>query len=130
MRLVLALVLCLVTAAALAQTPRPAAPAQPTRAEVAAIQRKVQNAWIPPPDAADVRRLQIDLRVALNSDGAVLAVRTVDQPRLLNDEVFRQAAESAEAAVWRASPLPVPRDKAQFFKQFTLRFAPPTRPAN
>ncbi len=110
--------------------PTPAQPAQPTRAEIEAIQRKLQNAWVPPANAADVRRLQIDLRVALDSDGTVLAVSTVDQARLSRDALFRSAAASAEAAVWRASPLPVPRDKAAFFKAFVLSFVPPPHPAN
>src|SRR5262245_50203619 len=118
--------------AAMAQAPPPRpspAPAQPTRAEIEAIQRKVQNAWLPPANAADVRRLQIDLRVALDSDGTVLDVQTVDRARLASDELFRRAAESAEAAVWRASPLPVPRDKAAFLKSFVMRFAPPPQGA-
>lgn len=107
-------------AAAPAQTP----PSSPSRAEITAIQQKISRAWVPPA-GADVRGLLIDLRVALDRDGTVLAVQTVDQARVARDDLFRRAAASAEAAVWRASPLPVPRDKAAFFKQFVLRFAPP-----
>ena len=103
----------------------PAPPATPTRAEIAAIQREIQRAWIAPQGAAEVRALEVDLRVALDADGFVVAVATVDQARKARDPAFRRAADSAEAAVRNASPLPVPRDKASFFKQFVLRFEPP-----
>jgi membrane protein involved in colicin uptake len=102
--------------------------APPTRAEISAIQLKIQRAWVAPADADAVRGLEVDLRVALESDGTVLDVRTIDQVRLAADRLYRAAAQSAEAAVRRASPLPVPRDKFQFFKQFTMRFVPPSRP--
>ncbi len=109
----------------LVQAPNGPTVSPPTRREIEAIQRKVQRAWAPPAGPGDVRGLQIDLRVGLDSDGTVLLVQTVDRARLAADPLFRRAAESAEAAVWRASPLPVPLDKIQFFKQFVLRFAPP-----
>jgi len=48
----------------------------------------------------------------------------VDQSRMERDEFYRAAAESAQRAVLRASPLPVSRERYESFRNLTLVFSP------
>ena len=82
----------------------------------AAIQARVQRAWIRPTSA----RSGLDCKVAVTQipGGTVVAVKVLE---CNGDEVVRQ---SIEAAVFRASPLPAPPDPALFERNLELRFRP------
>ncbi|MEY4356758.1 MAG: hypothetical protein RL469_84, partial [Pseudomonadota bacterium] len=82
----------------------------------AAIQARVQRAWIRPTSA----RSGLDCKVAVTQipGGTVVAVKVLE---CNGDEVVRQ---SIEAAVYRASPLPAPPDPALFERNLELRFRP------
>ncbi|CAG1023439.1 partial Tol-Pal system protein TolA, partial [Patescibacteria group bacterium] len=84
-----------------------------------AIMRKVENAWLRPADVAG--KLECTIEVKLTSDGTVMSVRIT---RPSGNEIFDRSAESA---VRKASPLPVPKDKDLFnekFRTFSFRFKP------
>lgn len=82
----------------------------------AAIQGRVQRAWIRPASA----KAGLDCRVAVGQVPGGTVVR-VEVQACNGDEVVRQ---SIEAAVWRASPLPPPPDPALFERELELRFRP------
>jgi hypothetical protein len=50
----------------------------------------------------------------------------MDKGRMTNDLSYRTAAESARRAVLdpRCSPLPIPQDKYEMFKEFIFNFDP------
>jgi colicin import membrane protein len=86
----------------------------------AEIARKVKNSWIPP--VSITHGLSCTIRVKLNSNGAVTSARAVSP--CSGDELFKRSAENA---VNKASPLPVPSDSAlfdEYFKVFKFNFAP------
>lgn len=82
----------------------------------AAIQARIQRAWIRPPAA----RAGLDCTVAVTQvpGGEVVAVRVLS---CNGDETVRQ---SIEAAVYRASPLPPPPDPSLFERNLEVRFKP------
>lgn len=82
----------------------------------AAIQARVQRAWIRPPSA----RAGLDCRVAVTQapGGTVLRAEVKE---CNGDEAVRQ---SLEAAVFRASPLPPPPEPSLFERNIDLRFRP------
>lgn len=82
----------------------------------AAIQARIQRAWIRPPSA----RAGLDCTVAVTQvpGGEVVAVRVLS---CNGDETVRQ---SIEAAVYRASPLPPPPDPSLFERNLEVRFKP------
>ena len=82
----------------------------------AAIQARIQRAWIRPPSA----RTGLDCTVAVTQvpGGEVVAVRVLS---CNGDETVRQ---SIEAAVYRASPLPPPPDPSLFERNLEVRFKP------
>jgi len=82
----------------------------------AAIQARVQRAWIRPASA----KAGLDCRVAVAQVPGGTVVR-VEVKECNGDEAVRQ---SIEAAVYRASPLPPPPDPALFERNLELRFRP------
>jgi len=92
---------------------------QATISITAAIQQKVNNHWIKP---LSVRKgLQCSVRVKLLPSGDVMDASVIKGS---GDSIFDRSAENA---VLKASPLPVPKDRALFarkFRTFTFIFKP------
>jgi len=82
----------------------------------AAIQARIQRAWIRPPAA--LAGLDCTVDVIQVQGGAVVSVRVRD---CNGDAAVRQ---SIEDAVYRASPLPSPPDPALFERNLEVRFRP------
>ena len=83
------------------------------------IKKQVENVWLRPADVEG--KLKCTIRVKLTSDGTVMAVEIINSS---GDEKFDQ---SAKVAVTRASPLPVPKDRELFdreFRTFKFEFKP------
>jgi len=84
-----------------------------------AIKQKVNRSWIRPASATAV--LKCTIRVRLLSDGTVMDAVVISSS---GDEDFDRSAENA---VNKASPLPVPKDKELFareFRSFQFMFNP------
>ena len=84
-----------------------------------AIQKKVERSWIRPPTVNE--DLKCTIKVKLMSDGTVISAEVISSS---GDEIFDRSAENA---VQKASPLPVPSDKelfAQEFRSFQFSFNP------
>ncbi len=84
----------------------------------ALIQGKVERSWLRPPGAQ--QQLKCTVRVRLIPGGDVISASVV---RSSGNDVFDR---SAETAVLRASPLPVPNDPLLFerFREFDFEFNP------
>jgi colicin import membrane protein len=83
------------------------------------IEQKVERVWIRP--ASSDGNLKCTLRVSLLSSGEVMNVSIVKSS---GDDMFDRSAENA---VKKASPLPVPNDRELFnskFKNFVFEFEP------
>ena len=86
--------------------------AQQSEAEQAklAIKQKVNRSWIRP--VSTTAGLKCTIRVRLLSDGTVMDAEIISSS---GDEDFDRSAENA---VNKASPLPVPKDKELFAREF------------
>lgn len=82
----------------------------------AAIQARVQRAWIRPASVQE----GLDCRVAVTQAMGGTVIR-VEVKECNGDEAVRQ---SLEAAVFRASPLPAPPEPSLFERNIELRFRP------
>ncbi|MFW5443430.1 MAG: cell envelope integrity protein TolA [Methylococcaceae bacterium] len=90
-----------------------------TISSTAAIQRKVNQRWIKPLSSG--KGLSCTIRVKLLPSGDVMEAAVV---RGSGDTIFDRSAENA---VRKASPLPVPKDRDLFarqFRVFTFEFKP------
>ena len=75
-----------------------------------AIKQKVNRSWIRP--VSTTAGLKCNIRVRLLSDGTVMDAEIISSS---GDEDFDRSAENA---VNKASPLPVPKDKELFAREF------------
>jgi colicin import membrane protein len=82
----------------------------------AQITARIERAWIRPPSARP--GLECEVRVTQVPGGAVVSARVT---RCNGDDAVR---ESIEAAVYRASPLPLPPDPALFERNLVVTFRP------
>lgn len=104
----------------LAMSAKQAALDQAKAKAMAAIKQKVQSNWIRPPSAG--AGLSCKIRVRLMPGGDVADAKAVES-ECNGDAAFHQ---SAEAAVLRASPLPMPSEPElqTEFREFEFRFKP------
>ncbi len=81
--------------------------------------------WNPPIGIKDAHKIQVGIRIALNTDGTLIGrPRIVDQQRLAADPVFRAYAESAVRALQnpRCSPLRLPLDSYSAWRSISFNF--------
>ncbi|MBO6784387.1 MAG: cell envelope integrity protein TolA [Alphaproteobacteria bacterium] len=117
-----------------AKTKGEEAPEQSQVAELASIQeidrlgvlirQQISPCWSPPPGARDAETLIVSLQIAVDQQGNVSRVDYVDPGRMAVDVYFRSAAEAAARAVRRCSPLNLPQDKYEIWKNIRFNFDP------
>ncbi|MDR0968339.1 MAG: hypothetical protein LBL99_01740 [Holosporaceae bacterium] len=88
------------------------------------ISSQIYPHWAVPSGVRDAENIIIEIQVQLRENGEVIpsSVKILDEKRYATDYIFRAAADSARRAVLEASPLKIPREKIDIFKDFTLRF--------
>ena len=73
----------------------------------------------------DVLAMSVEIRVAVQPGGQVVGVQVLGgSGRYGADPVFTAFADSARRAVLVSSPLPIPREFYDYFKDFTFVFTP------
>ncbi|MBM3468475.1 MAG: TonB C-terminal domain-containing protein [Alphaproteobacteria bacterium] len=97
-----------------------------TASEKDALSRHIAQCWIIPAGLRDARNIRVPIKINVSRDGTVQKAEIVDKARMSSDLSYRTAAESARRAVLdpRCSPLPIPADKYDMFKEFTFNFDP------
>ena len=89
------------------------------------IRERVRPCWNPPIGIKDAHKIQVGIRIVLNTDGTLIGrPRIVDQQRLAADPVFRAYAESAVRALQnpRCSPLRLPLDSYSAWRSISFNF--------
>ena len=97
----------------------------PVTALVRQIRERVRPCWNPPIGIKDAHKIQVGVRIALNTDGTLIGrPRIVDQRRLAADPVFRAYAESAVRALQnpRCSPLRLPLESYDAWRAISFTF--------
>jgi hypothetical protein len=105
-------------------TPNAEISLQPTMSEISMVQHQVEIHWNFDVGARDAANLIVQVHVTLQPDGTVTRAELVPDPRYDSDTFFRSAADSARRAVLAASPLKLPPNSYEKFKDFTFRFDP------
>ena len=91
---------------------------------VASISRQITPCWNIPVAAQGVGGLRAELNIVLGPDGSVQTVSPVDAARMAQDPVFRAFAESAVRAVRACSPLKLPPESYQVWRNIIFNFDP------
>ena len=96
-----------------------------TKAEKDAVRAHVEKFWNVPDGAGDGDKLVIYVRVSVLPDGTVTDAQIqMGDPAMMMNPYYQATALSARRAVRASSPLPIPTDKYDQFKDFTLSFNP------
>ncbi len=97
-----------------------------TASEKDALSRHMSKCWLIPAGLRDARDIRVPIKINVAPDGTVQKAEIMDKGRIAADRAYRTAAESARRAVLdpNCSPLPIPRDKYEIFKEFIFNFDP------
>ena len=88
------------------------------------LQSHLAQCWSPPAGAQNAEKLVVSVRVRADRDGTVTSVQSMDAARFKIDRFYRTAARAAERAVEECSPLPLPSEKYEAWKDFIFDFDP------
>ncbi|RAU20489.1 hypothetical protein CU669_18275 [Paramagnetospirillum kuznetsovii] len=89
------------------------------------IRAHIERFWNVPAGAKDADKLVVYIRVSVLPDGTVTDAQIqMGDPTMMLNPYYQAAADSARRAVKAASPLPIPLNKYDQFKDFTLAFNP------
>ena len=88
------------------------------------ISRQVTPCWRIPIGAQGGERMRAELNIVINPDGNVRSVTPLDEARIAADPVFRAFAESAVRAVRACSPLQLPPESYQQWRNVIFNFDP------
>ena len=88
------------------------------------LQSHLAQCWSPPAGAQNAEKLIVSVRVRADKDGTVTSVQSMDMARFQIDGFYRTAARAAERAVEECSPLPLPAEKYEVWKDFIFDFDP------
>jgi outer membrane biosynthesis protein TonB len=88
------------------------------------LRAHLSKCWDPPIGAAGSDTLIVDIIVSLDRDGRVLSAKVDDNLRFNTDRTFKVAAEEAIRATRKCSPLPLPPEKYEQWKNFIIGFDP------
>jgi hypothetical protein len=97
-----------------------------TASEKDALSRHMSRCWLIPAGLRDARNIRVPIKINVARDGTVLKAEIQEKGRMASDTAYRTAAESARRAVLdpNCSPLPIPPDKYEIFKEFVFNFDP------
>ena len=91
---------------------------------VMAIRNQVEPCWSTPIGIQGVTGLRAELNIVLGPDGSVRSVQPMDTSRMSSDAVFSTFTESAVRAVYACSPLKLPPESYQVWRNIIFNFDP------
>ena len=90
----------------------------------ASISRQITPCWNIPVAAQGIGGLRAELNIVMGPDGSIQSVVPTDAARMSRDPVFRAFAESAVRAVRACSPLKLPPEAYQLWRNIIFNFDP------
>ncbi len=90
----------------------------------ASISRQITPCWNIPVAAQGIGGMRVELNIVMGPDGGIQTVVPVDAARMGQDPVFRAFAESAVRAVRACSPLKLPPESYQVWRNIIFNFDP------
>ena len=90
----------------------------------ASISRQITPCWNIPVAAQGIGGLRAELNIVMGPDGSIQSVVPTDAARMSRDPVFRAFAESAVRAVRACSPLKLPPESYQLWRNIIFNFDP------
>jgi len=88
------------------------------------IKRQLYACWSPPAGAKNVKDMAVIVRIKFASDGTVTEANYVDKGVFAGNQFYKAAVSAALRAVWKCSPLQIPKDEYEYWKEIEFNFDP------
>jgi len=92
-----------------------------SQTEIDKLKNHIGKCWEMSIGAGEVK-IRIPLKISANADGTINSIEIVDNLLYTKDTFYRATADSARRAVLDCSPLPIPKNKSEAFRNFILDF--------
>ncbi|MDH3596470.1 MAG: hypothetical protein OEU09_23830 [Rhodospirillales bacterium] len=103
---------------------RPQASPLEQRELVRIVTQHMSRCWRIEPGARDAQSLVVGIKVLMNRDGSVRAVKITDTSRMAADAFYRSAAENARRAILSCQPFPLPIKRYEVWQEMRFTFNP------
>ncbi len=103
---------------------RPQASPLEQRELVRIVTQHMSRCWRIEPGARDAQSLVVGIKVQMNRDGSVRAVKITDSSRMAADAFYRSAAENARRAILSCQPFPLPIKRYEVWQEMRFTFNP------
>ncbi|WP_159718565.1 cell envelope integrity protein TolA [Geminicoccus flavidas] len=112
-----------VAAAPVRTLPRSTASTRPRAVALAAsLQEQITPCWTVPQEAVPLQNQGVRINLRILPDGSVESAMPVERARIQSDPAYRLLAESAERAALLCSPLTLPSEDYEVWKDIILNF--------
>ena len=92
-----------------------------SQTDIDRLKNHINKCWTMSIGASEVKTI-IPLKISANTDGTINSVDFVDNSLYAKNTFYRATADSARRAVLDCSPLPIPKNKSELFRNFILDF--------
>jgi outer membrane biosynthesis protein TonB len=89
-----------------------------------AIKRQLYGCWSPPSGAKNAREMAVVVRIKFAPDGSVIEASHVDRGIFTGNHFYNAAVAAALRAVWKCSPLQIPKNEYDNWKEIEFNFDP------
>jgi outer membrane biosynthesis protein TonB len=90
------------------------------------IKRQLYQCWSPPSGAKNAKDMAVIVRIKFAPDGTVTEANHIDTGFMQGDQFYKAAIAAAIRAVWKCSPLTIPRQEYETWKEIEFNFDPGT----
>ncbi len=88
------------------------------------VKQHMSRCWRIEPGARDAQDLVVGIKVLMNRDGSVRAVKITDPGRMAANAFYRSAAENARRAILSCQPFPLPIKRYEVWQDMRFTFNP------
>lgn len=89
-----------------------------------AIKRQLYGCWSPLSGAKNAKEMAVVVRIKFARDGSVIEAGHVDRGIFIGNQFYSAAVAAALRAVWKCSPLQIPQDDYEKWKEIEFNFDP------
>ena len=88
------------------------------------IKRQLYACWSPPSGAKSAKDMAVVVRIKFGPDGSVVEANHVDHGIFLGNQFYKAAVAAALRAVLKCSPLQIPKNEYEAWKEIEFNFDP------
>jgi outer membrane biosynthesis protein TonB len=89
-----------------------------------AIKRQLYGCWSPPAGAKNAKNMAVIVSIKFAPDGSVIDAKHVERGVFAGNQFYNAAVAAAIRAVWKCSPLQIPHQEYDRWKEIEFNFDP------